>query len=163
MQSRQAWPGIRATRLGVSLLEVLLSIGIISVILILAIKLYIEQTNNLALAISDDRTAAIASDARALGEAGQELVSRTADFLAAALAAGSVDADAAAQLRADYEQFAAAAAALKRQLEELRDVYPRQALQRYLGPLLAQARTIETRLTLLIDRFLLLERGDAGR
>src|SRR5262245_9515976 len=120
----------------------MLFLFIIGIIIGTAIQSWMTHIKNLAQAIDDDRTAAIASDARALGEAGQELLSRTADLAAAALATGSVDADAAAQLRTDYEQqFAADADTLKR-----------QGYSTILGSGPGQARTIETRITLLIHR-----------
>jgi hypothetical protein len=163
MQQRQAWPGIRATRHGIALLEVLLAIAVSAIVIGTSIQFYATVIKNqVANVLADDRTAAIASDAGALDEAGRELLSRTGDFVTAALAAGSVDADAAAQLRTDYEQFAADADALKRRLEELRGVYPRQVIERLLGPVLAQARRLDAQITLLVHRLSLLESDEAG-
>ena len=83
---------IRASEVGVALIEVLIAILIMGIGLLALLTLFPLGAIEMAQAIRDDRTAAVAADAVALGEAGEELVTRTMDFVKVSLAQGSADA-----------------------------------------------------------------------
>jgi hypothetical protein len=137
--------------------EVLVAIFMMGVGLLALLTLFPLGALEMAQAIKDDRTGAIAADASAFSQAGQELVSRTADFVQVSLSTGSVDRDTAARLRDEYQHLALQAADLERRLEELRWIFPREVIQRRVGPLLAQIRAIKLRLGAVVQLLSLVE------
>ena len=87
----QVNPGARecANEAGVALLEVLAAIFVMGVGLLALLTLFPLGALEMAQAIKDDRTAAVADNAAALAVEGQDLIKRTASFVTASLAAGS--------------------------------------------------------------------------
>jgi hypothetical protein len=156
---RYTWLGPvgRATQGGTALVEVLVAIFVMGVGLLALLTLFPLGALNMARAIQEDRTAAVAVDAVALSHAGEELISRTVSFVGDSLSRGSVDPQTAMRLREDYENFALQAEALEVKLQELQSVFPRQQIQPYLGPLLAQIRSIKLRIIPLTRILSLLE------
>lgn len=152
-------PG-RATERGTTLVEVLVAIFIMGVGLMSALTLFPLGALNMAEAIKDDRTAAIAAEAAAFSQAGGELLSQTADFVEISLSKGSADTDMATQLRQKYEQLALWAEDLEGELKALQGVYPRRVIQPHVGPLLAQIRSIRLRLAPVVQILSLVENGE---
>src|SRR5262249_37509781 len=113
--SRDAGPGPVGPprRAGVTLVEILAVIVIVGVGLLALLTLFPLGALELAQAVKDDRAAAVAVSAVALSEAGEDLLARTADFIAASLSQGSADPQAAAELREGYEDLADQAADLE--------------------------------------------------
>lgn len=157
--SRNTWPGSagRATQAGTVLLEVLVAIFIMGIGLLSLLTLFPLGALELAQAINDDRAAAVAADATVLSQAGEELFSRTANFVEVSLSNGLADPRTAAQLREDYEHLALRAENLEVRLEELQKSFPSDEIQAYLGPLLAQIRSIKLRITPIVQILSLLE------
>ena len=145
-------------RSGITLIEVLVAIFIVGVGLLALLNLFPVGALELAQAIKDDRTAAIADQAAAMSHAGEDLLQRTADFVIASLGKGSVDTDVASRLREEYEDLAKQAADLEVRLEDLRGVFPPDQIQPYLGPLLAQIRAIRLRIHPVVRILLLIEK-----
>lgn len=154
-------PGPRAwaSQAGVTLVELLVAIIVMGVGMLALLTLFPLGALEMAQAIKDDRTGAIADNAAALGEAGEALVAKTASFVEDSLAAGAVDPLAAARLRDEYEELALQAADIERQLLELRDVAEPELIQRHVGPLLAQVRSIQRRIYPVTVILKLVERG----
>src|SRR5262245_14761699 len=100
-------------RAGVTLVEVLAAIFIMGVGLLALLNLFSLGALQLAQAVKDDRTAAVYASALALNENGEDLLSRTADFLEVALSQGSADPKAAAQLREEHGEPAEKAGGLE--------------------------------------------------
>ncbi len=115
----------------------------------------------MARAINDDRTAAFAADAVRLSRAGEELLSRTADFVEVSLSTRSVDAGTAAQLREDYEHLALQVDDLEAKLQALERDFPSELIQPYLRPLFTQLRSIKRRIILIVQLLSLLETSAA--
>jgi hypothetical protein len=153
----------RATEGGAALLEVLIAIFMTGIGLLALLTLFPIGAIEMAQAIPDDRTAAVAADAMALGEAGEELVSRTTDFVRLALSSGSADPHVAARLSEGYERLAGQAEGLEVRLQELRQAFPRDEIQPYLGPLLAQLRSIRWRIIAVSHLLSLLETMNSAR
>jgi len=148
----------RAPQAGTALVEVLIAIYVTGIGLLALLTLFPLGALEMAEAIQDDRTAAVAANARVVSQSGEELVSRTAAFVEASLFNGSVDPDAAAQLREAYERFALEVEDLQIQVEELQQAYPSEDIQRYLGPLLAQIRSTRLRISRLVQLLSILVR-----
>lgn len=144
-----SWAG-SAGQAGITLVEVLVAIFVTGVGLLALLTLFPLAALEMAQAIKDDRTAAAATNAAALSEAGKHLVSRTTQFVIASASNGSVDPQVVAELRKEYEDLALRAADLEVELGELQSVIPRPLIQRHLAPLLAQLRTIKSRIDTLI-------------
>ena len=147
----------RATEGGAALVEVLIAIFIMGIGLLALLTLFPLGAIEMAQAIQDDRTAAVAADAIALSEAGKELVSRTMDFVKVSLSNGSADTDTAAQLRDDYERLGRQGEGLELRLQALQHAFPRDEIQPYLGPLLVQLRSIKWRIVAVVHLLSLLE------
>jgi hypothetical protein len=144
------------TQGGVGLTEVLAAILIMGIGLLALLTLFPLGALEMAEAIKDDRTAAVAARATAFGAAGEHLIADTSQFVARSLLKGSVDQGEAARLRAKYEHFQEQAADLEAELQELRELFPPAQIQRYLGPLLAQIRAIRLRMipvVVILQRF----------
>ena len=144
---------------GVTLVEVLVAIFITGVGMLALLTLFPLGALDMARAIKDDRTAAVAKRAQAFSQSGEELLSETAEFVAASLSTMSVDPKIAAHLREEYEDLAAEAADMEIQLHRLESVFPRPQVQRYVAPLLAQIRVIRMRIDKMISLLWLLKNG----
>ena len=147
----------RDTEVGIVLVEVLVAIlamgtGLLSVLTLLPLG-----AAQMADAIQDDRTAAVAAEAIALSRTGNELFSQTADFVESSLAVGSVDSGIAAQLREAYDDLARRASCLEIELEPLQSAFPSEEIQRYLGQVLADIRSIRLRIVPIVRILSLLE------
>ncbi|MBI4524708.1 MAG: prepilin-type N-terminal cleavage/methylation domain-containing protein [Deltaproteobacteria bacterium] len=145
---------------GITLVEVLVAILITGIGLLALLALFPLGALEMAQAIKDDRTAAVAADAVTLSKAGEDLLSRTAEFVVVSLSEGSADPQTASQLREEYEDLAVQAADLEVQLRELQSLFPRSKIQRHLARLLAQIRLIKLRIDTLIKFLSLLEKGE---
>ena len=159
--SRNTCPAWHATQTGTTLLEVLVAIFITGVGLLALLTLFPLGALEMARAIDDDRTTAFAADAVALSQTGEELLSRTADFVEASLSTQSVDPVTAAQLREDYQQLALQVEGLEVELQAIERDFPRELIQPYLGPLSAQIRSIKRRIIVIVQLLSLLETGAA--
>jgi hypothetical protein len=69
----------------------------------------------------------------------------------------AIDSGTVARLREEYQQLTVRAEDLEVELEELRCAFPREQIQRYLGPLLAQVRSIKWRIAALAQLLSLLD------
>src|SRR5262245_7442791 len=78
---------------GITLIEVLVGILITGVGLLALLTLFPLGAQEMAQAIKDDRTAAIAAHAQAVSDAGEKVIARTLDYAQGALAKGSADPD----------------------------------------------------------------------
>jgi hypothetical protein len=132
-------PGGRA---GVTLIEVLAAIFITGVGLLALLVLFPLGALSLAQAIQDDRTAAVAQGAVALGQTGTALVSDTGSFVAVSLAARKADPQAAAALRERYEALDDSAAELEAKLIDLGPVIQDPKWRLRLQVLVAQVKAI---------------------
>jgi prepilin-type N-terminal cleavage/methylation domain-containing protein len=153
--SAAARPGGQA---GVTLVEVLVAIFVMGVGLLALLTLFPLGALELAQAIEDDRTAAVAAEAETLSQAGTALVSRTMQFVMVSLSSGSADPQVAAELREQYEDLAAQTADLEVALLELQSLFPPSRIQRHLAPVLARIRSIKPRIDVLITLLTLVER-----
>jgi hypothetical protein len=99
------------TQAAAALLEVLVALFVLGIGLLALLTVFPLGALAMAKAIQDDRTATFANDAVAFGQAGEELILRTKDFVEASLSSGSVDRDATARLRDEYEDYIREAAA----------------------------------------------------
>ena len=153
---------LRSSQAGVTLLEVLVAIFVMGIGLMSLLALFPVGALEMAQAIQDDRTAAIAAEASAFSKAGEELLVRTGVFVQVSLAEGWADPDAAAKLRQEYQHLSKRAADLEARLEELWKVYPRLKIQRRLRPLLIQIRAIQRRIEPVIRLLSLVEKGELG-
>jgi hypothetical protein len=144
---------------GIALLEVLIAIFMMGVGLLTVLTLFPLGALELAQAVEDNRTAAIAANADALSQSGKDLLSRTADFVMVSLAGGSADPKVLAQLRDDYAVLELDAAHLEQQLLEVKSLLPRPIVQPHVARLLAQIRAIRHRIDNVVR---LLEFVDSG-
>lgn len=145
------------TDTGTTLLEVLAAIFVMGIGLLALLTLFPLGALEMAQAINDDRTAAIAANARAFSDAGEDLLARTASFVEVSLSNGSVDPVAATELRHEYDDLADEAATLEAQLEELQQAFPHEQIQQHVGPLLGQIRAIRHRIDPVIVLLSLVE------
>ena len=129
-------------KLVTTLIEVLVAIFVSGVGLLALLTLFPLGALELARAVQDERTAAIAEDARELSDAGQQLLSSTATFVEDSFLQGSVDTAEAARLREEYDTLAAQASSIEARLEELQLLLPPNEIGRHAGRLLAQIRAI---------------------
>ena len=141
--TRSLEPAGRDSQAGVTLTEVLLVILIMGVGLVALATLFTLGALNMAQAIKDDRTAAVAESATALSGAGQALLLDTGHFVEDSIAQGSVDPVAAAELRGKYELLKDQADDLEVRLEELRSMFPHEMIEPHVGPLLGQIHAIK--------------------
>ena len=139
-----------ASDAGSTLIEVLVAIFVMGVGLLALLTLFPLGAFEMAQAIPDDRTAAIAADARQLSDTGRDLLCRTAKFAEESLAKGAVDPAVAARLQREFADLVVQVEALETELEELRTAFPPEDIQRYVGPLVAQTRAIRQTITPLI-------------
>src|SRR5262245_44100129 len=109
-------------RSGITLVEVLVAIFIMGVGLLALLALFPLGALEMAQAVKDDRAAAVAANAVALSQTGEDLVSRTEDFVAVSLSNGSADPKVAAQLQEEYEVLLEEFAELEIQLQELQSI-----------------------------------------
>jgi hypothetical protein len=79
------------TQAAAALLEVLVALFVLGIGLLALLTVFPLGALAMAKAIQDDRTATFANDAVAFGQAGEELILRTKDFVEASLSSGSVD------------------------------------------------------------------------
>jgi hypothetical protein len=142
---------------GITLVEVLVAIFAQGVGLLALLTLFPLGALEMAQAVKDDRTAAVAANAEALSEVGEDLLSRTTQFVIDSLSNGAVDPQVVAQLQQEYEDLAGQAADLEAQLQELQSLFPRAQIQRHLARLLAQIRSIKLRLDTLVRLLALVE------
>lgn len=112
---------------GIALVEVLVALFAMGSGLLALLTLFPLGVLEMARAIEDDRTAALAGDAITLSEAAGELFSRTAEFVAVSLSGGTADPCTAARLLEDYEHLALQTEDLEARLEELRQDFPFRA------------------------------------
>ena len=138
----------------VELLAALMAAGI-GLLAILAI--FPLGALELARALKDDRTAAVAAQARDLSETGEALLARTLGFVQVSMAKGSADPDQAGQLREDYEQLARESVEMEIALTTLQYDLPRPVVQRFVNPLLMQIRSIEGRVARMVQLLSLVE------
>jgi hypothetical protein len=129
---------------GVTLLEVLVAIFVTGVGLLALLVLFPLGVLNLAQAIQDDRTAALAADSVALSADGIDLLSRTQDFLRDSLFAGSAEPQTVLKLRQEYEKLEGNAAILNARLAELKPLAQRPRIRVQLLASLARIQGIET-------------------
>jgi hypothetical protein len=153
-------PRQRASQAGTTLLEVLAAIFVMGVGLLALLTLFPLGALEMAQAIKDDRTAAVANSATALAVEGEYLITRTATFVEASLAAGTADPKAAAGLREEYQEFALHSEDIESQLLELQVALEPNQIDRYVGPLLAQIRSIRRRVYPVVVILWLVERGE---
>jgi hypothetical protein len=146
---------------GITLVEVLAAIFITGIGLLALLTLFPLGALELAEAIKDDRTAALASNTVAFSEQGEGLVSRTAQFVTVSLANGSADPQIAALLREEYGDLADHAAVLEAQIRELWWQLPPPQAQPHLARLLAQLKLIQRRIDFLVWLLSLLEQRDS--
>ena len=143
---------------GVTLVEVLVAIFIMGVGLLALLTLFPLGALRMAEAIKDDRAAAVATDAVALGAAGEQLLSETGAFVIRAIANESIDPQAAALLRERYEDLLQEADDLEDRLRALGQLFPPEQIRPHLGPLLGQLHAIRSRLMSMTQILRLLER-----
>jgi prepilin-type N-terminal cleavage/methylation domain-containing protein len=149
-------PPARDSQAGVTLTEVLVAIFLMGVGLLALLAVFRLGALQLAQAIKDDRTGAVAEEAVAFGEAGRALLVDTAHFVEGSLARGSIDPAKAAELRRQHELLKDQAHDLEVRLA-LRFVFPPQQI----GPpvaLLAQVHAIRAPLKAIIQLLFLVER-----
>jgi hypothetical protein len=147
----------RHRRAGVTLIEVLAAIFITGVGLLALLTLFPLGALALAQAIKDDRTAAVAQGAVALGQTGSALVSDTGSFVMVSLAARKADPQVAAALRERYEALDGSAAELEAALIDLGPVIQDPVWRMKLQVLVAQARAIRAGTGKMIGLLKLLE------
>lgn len=155
----RAGMAVSARRAGVTLVEVLVAIFIVGIGLLALLQLFPLGALEMAKAVKDDRTAAVAANAIALSQVGEDLLARTAEFVTVSLSNGSADPKIAAALREEYEDLAEQSAEMEAQLQELQSLYPRPKIQRHLAQLLAQIRMIKVRIDIIIKLLSLLQNG----
>lgn len=164
LPKRAGRPAVCATQAGIALLEVLIAILMMGVGLLALLTLFPLGMLEMAQAIPDDRTAAANRNAMAFSQAGVELISETTDFVTVSLSTGSIDSGTVARLREQYQQLTVRTEDLEVELEELRYAFPREQIQPYLSPLLAQVRSIKQRIAALAHLLSLLdETGEDSR
>jgi Tfp pilus assembly protein PilV len=151
--------GAATRQTGATLVEVLVAIFAMAVGLLALLQLFPVGALEMARAINDDRTGAVAAEASALSRTGEDLVRRTTDFVANSLSKGSVDATIVAQLQLEYEDLAAQAANIQTDLRELETIYPPNQIQPHVRPLLAQIRQIEAHIDVIVRLLWLLTHG----
>jgi prepilin-type N-terminal cleavage/methylation domain-containing protein len=150
-------PARSRRRAGVTLIEVLVAIFIMGIGLLALLVLFPLGAIEMSQAIQDDRTAAFADRAIALGDAGEELVANTLDFASFSKSQGSANPQVAGMLRQGYLELAAEAQELEVELTELQSVFPQPSAQQYFAQLLAQIRLIQFRIGFLVKLLLYLE------
>jgi Tfp pilus assembly protein PilV len=134
---------------GITLVEVLVAIFVSGIGLLALLTLFPLGALELAQAVKDDRTAAVAANAKAVSEAGKALLARTNEFVITSATEGSADPQAAAQLRKEADELGARAAELESEIEALPSLVRHPRLERHLPPLLAQIRSIKQHLATL--------------
>ncbi len=130
-------------RPGVSLIEVLTLMSILAVGLLAILAVFPLGALEMARMIRDDRAGNAAAHAVALSEAGQELLSRTRDFVLVSALSGSTDPKTVAVLQADYGDLGVQAAEVEAQLREVRPLAPNPKARRLVDRLLVQIRSIK--------------------
>lgn len=160
---RNMWlrPFLPSPQAGTILLEVLVAIFVMGVGLLALLTLFPLGALEMARAIEDDRTAAVAADAVALSEAGERLILETSRFVETSLANGSVDPETAARLQEDYECLALQADALEVKALELQSVFPPDLIQPHLSLVLADIRSIKHRIIPIVRILSLFHTGPA--
>ena len=91
---------------GVTLVELLAALMAAGIGLLAILVIFPLGALQLARALKDDRTAAVAAQARDLSETGEALLTRTMGFVQVSMAKGTADPDETSKLREDYEQLA---------------------------------------------------------
>jgi hypothetical protein len=165
MQSRRVRAPLNqliASSSGISLAEVLVAIFVMGIGLLALLALFPLGALTMAEAIKDDRAGAIAGEAMAFSQRGEQLVSKTQDFAQEALLKGSVDLDVAARLEEEYGQLALDASYIEAQIEELQVSLPPRQIQRYSAPLLAKIQAMQRYLWHSRWLLSLLERADTN-
>jgi hypothetical protein len=147
---------------GVTLVEALAAIFISGIGLLALLTLFPLGALEMAAAIKDDRTAAVANEAVALGGGAEQLLSETAAFVALSIAKGSVDPQIATALRERYENLLRQADDLEEHLRVLGALFPSPLIRPHLGPLLAQLHGIRSRIVPVIQILRLLERHSSS-
>lgn len=150
----------RRCRPGVTLIEVLLAIFITGVGLLALLTLFPLGVLRMAEAIKDDRAAALAVEAAEFSAVGQDLVSRTKDFVFESLANQSADPKAAAELQFEYEILADWAAELEVGLIDLRPHFRSARLKRQFLKSLAEIRAIRAAAGKMVELLSLLDDAD---
>ena len=156
---RDRLPYTAMRQAGITLVEVLVAIFVMGVGLLALLQLFPVGALEMARAIKDDRTAAVAAEASALSRAGEDLLARTTDFVEDSLSKGSADPEIVAQLLLGYDDLAVQAADLEADLGELEAFFPRNQIQPHVGPLLAQIRQIQARIDVIMRLLWLLKDG----
>ena len=91
---------------GVTFVELLAALMAAGIGLLAILAIFPLGALEMARAIKDDRTAAVAAQARDLSETGEALLARTMGFVQVSMSKGSADPDQAGKLREEYEQLA---------------------------------------------------------
>jgi len=141
--------GNRRRQTGITLLEILVAIFIVGVGLLALLTLFPVGALEMAQAIKDDRTAAVAEKAAALSEAGEKALSELTQFVVDSLSTGSMDPKVANHLLDEFDDLAVQAADVELDLRNLQTVFPRQWIQPHVGPLLGQVGQIQVRITII--------------
>lgn len=147
------------TRAGVTLIEVLVAIFITGIGLLALLVLFPLGAADMARSIQDDRAGKVAADAEALSQAGQDLLTRSGQFVVGSLFTGSANPKTAGELRAECEKLAGQAAELETRIRELRPLAPNAKVTRQVDRLIAQSLAIKRSLDRLAELFHMLENG----
>ena len=109
LSSRGIWrlpPARLGSEAGVTFVELMAAIMAAGIGSLAILAIFPLGALEMARALKDDRTAAVAAHARDLSETGEALVARTMSFVQVSMAKGSADPDQASKLREEYEQLA---------------------------------------------------------
>jgi prepilin-type N-terminal cleavage/methylation domain-containing protein len=142
---------------GVTLIEVLVALFITGVGLLALLTLFPLGVLRLSQEIQDDRAAKLALDAEAFSRTGEDLLARTREFIAESFRDGSADPQAAARLRAEFEELAVQAADLENRLAELEPLIQRPMLRLQLRASLFQIKAIQAAAGKMVRSLRLLE------
>ena len=142
---------------GVTLVELLAALMAAGIGLLAILVIFPLGALELARALKDDRTAAVAAQARDLSETGEALLTRTLGFVQVSMAKGMADPDETSKLREDYEQLARESAEMEIALTHLQYELPGPVVQRFVNPLLMQIRSIEGKVARIVQLLSLVE------
>ena len=142
---------------GVTLVELLAALMAAGIGLLAILAIFPLGALELARALKDDRTAAVAAQARDLSETGEALVARTLSFVQVSMAKGSADPGETSKLREDYAQLARESVEMEIALTNLQYDLPHPVVQRFVNPLLMQIRSIEQRIVQMAQLLALVE------
>ena len=142
---------------GVTLVELLAALMAAGIGLLAILAIFPLGALELARAVKDDRTTAVAAQAHDLSETGQALLTRTMSFVQVSMAKGSANPEETSKLRDDYEQLAGESVEMEIALTDLQYDLSRPVVQRFVNPLLMQTRSIEKRIAQIAQLLSLVE------